>query len=1057
MTRLSSLSLPDSEDVASILRDTSSELSEEDVVVGVSAASAATATPLAVALPVLAKGIGQEKGVELLARTDQRISEKVDELDEEQRSHRCLASVLRGVSTLLPQGEQYSDPSLRTAEGKPENLASLFQTYQNEEEMEEVERAIERVLAGDVDEEALGDEHDDFVDHLRDAFGVETRDEALAMFLDFRELIQAREVHETLEAVHDIRIDVEEVEAKIDDTRDELAEKLDAILEAEVKTEGFERLSPHYFDGYEERADPVVGWRAGFRLDDVRAGYALDREKEIDGERQLVAPHLIESLLGCEDRVVLGLPGSGKSTILKSVACRWYEQQHGTVFYRRSRAKKQFDEVGPIENAIDDAEGHVLVVVEDAARSDADAVFGLREKYEDDSSVSFLLDSRMSEWQKDDYGIADARRGESKGNIKPFYAPQFDPENPKECERAVRHFERTTGVDVDKTPEQLYREIETNLGAGEMYLLGYRLSAHITGMSEEDGEDWTGLETDIRSVYNDLLGKGGEEDRLAFRVGLLFAVLTAAEVEVYREYIGALAESEKEYGRVLDILDGAQGRLHYGRDDTGAYRTNHPLWAMLFLEEGLNRGDEHEEMVVLEFEKAVNALFRFLGDGERREEVNSWMRTEFSSMESPDDQEKFLGDRVALSTFGVGFERPVLAPLFGTTEQSGIELPDECLPSTELSCVNARGVMFMKRGSSASGATRQETTDMYAEFQRQETGEARSHQTGTQSDLKRAEEEFEHKRDLAESKTELSEEDSEKHVSGSLMNLGNVAQNRGNLDTAEKRHKQAKERFDEIGDERSATKCLMNLGRVAQSRGNLDTAEERLEQAKKRFDEIGDEHSATMCLMNLGMVAQSRGNLDTAEERFKQAKERFDEIGDEHSATMCLMNLGMVAQSRGNLDTAGKRLKHAKERFEGMEDTGGVANSTANLGRINLHRGRPAEAESYYTEARELFEGMGDRHMTAMTTDYLGEAAQRRGDYELACERFEEALEMFLRLGIPRDALPCLRSLRETYDEMDDQGRIVEGLNRLVEVAERNGQDELASRLRNDLADLRES
>lgn len=235
MGRLSAVSLPDPGDVVSLLRSTSPEASTLGAG-GAAAAAAATGTaPLAVVVPVLWQALAQEKSTELLARSDRVLAEKLEELDDDRRSQQCLAKVLGGISTLLPDSSQYSSPALRTAEGEPDKLASLFQAYQDDPEYRrDVEQTISRVLAGEVTAEELGDDHDDFVDYLRDAFEVETRDEALGMFLDFRELVQAREVHETIETVHGIELDLETLQ----ETRSTLETKLDAILAADVRSEG---------------------------------------------------------------------------------------------------------------------------------------------------------------------------------------------------------------------------------------------------------------------------------------------------------------------------------------------------------------------------------------------------------------------------------------------------------------------------------------------------------------------------------------------------------------------------------------------------------------------------------------------------------------------------------------------------------------------------------------------------------------------------------------------------------------------------------------------------
>jgi tetratricopeptide (TPR) repeat protein len=509
-----------------------------------------------------------------------------------------------------------------------------------------------------------------------------------------------------------------------------------------------------------------------------------------------------------------------------------------------------------------------------------------------------------------------------------------------------------------------------------MYLLGYRLSHYAVSPTDGGDDRPTGLRSHVRDVYNELAPAEPGGDDLPLQVGLLVALLTAADENTYREYVYALAENESDYHQIVAILDDQQGRIIYGVDAaTQTYRVNHPLWGMLFLEEALER---NEELTITRFESAVNAVFRLFDDTAHRERVSSWTSQETPLLQESESSISETADTFALSVFQVGVERPTLAALVGTSDNSGLELPDACTVEIELYCINRRGRMFKKRGGPGEGTMEAGgVSDPYGDFSK--TGDrGSSAKRSGRSDLERAATEYRRRLEFAEQAEEVSSEELREHEAGSLLNLGGVAQQRGNLETAEDRLRRARSQFDSIGDDHSATICLANLGVVAGNRGNYETAEDRLRRAGSQFDSIGDDHSATKCLLNLGTVARKRDNLETAEDRYGRARSLFDSIGDDNGVASCTANLGKIAQRRGDLRQACERFETALEMFLQL-----------NLRHVPSHR-----------SLEEVYEAL------------VGDDP----------ERVEEGLERLLAIAEQTESPDFTRRLRQTRHEMGLDG-----------------------------------
>ena len=160
--------------------------------------------------------------------------------------------------------------------------------------------------------------------------------------------------------------------------------------------QGFVQLT----EGYVARREPASlldAWRRGPTLADVRAGRAVPRNPPDDGtDAGTMTAAVLTRLRAGVDCAVLGPPGSGKSTVCKRVACEWFDAGRGPVLYRESGSGATFDDPAALARESARAEGHLLVVVEDAVQPDAQAVFDLLDRVGDAEDVTLLVDGEFS-------------------------------------------------------------------------------------------------------------------------------------------------------------------------------------------------------------------------------------------------------------------------------------------------------------------------------------------------------------------------------------------------------------------------------------------------------------------------------------------------------------------------------------------------------------------------------------------------------------------------------------------------------------------------------------
>lgn len=458
--------------------------------------------------------------------------------------------------------------------------------------------------------------------------------------------------------------------------------------------EGFVRLTPSYF-AQRAPAEPLTGWRTGFDLVDIHAGYAIDREREHDGTCHNLTTDLTTRLTENTNLAVLGPPGSGKSTVCKSVACRWYEQGLGPVFYRESGHGTSFTSPAVLENHLRATDGHVLVVVEDAVRAEANAVFRLMKAFRGSETVTFLLDAREGEWS--DSGAFPIDAGLDAYRTETIETVSMPPLDDTEAKRFVQQFEQTTDNELDDTTEQLLRESWTDdpnvQGQDEsrpaaVLLLLHRLSMYVDPLIGDTTNISTRLIEDIQRAYETFQQAGD----LVLNVAVLVNLLNAAGLSVS----SALADKEKprEIESVRAALSVLEGRVIFEREDESdvvLYRTIHEEWSALFLDHLLEVDTEYAASIRVG--QCVTALLSLADEPERRNRIIAAFRHTAPAIKRIADAPGEWADMTIKRLFYLGQIRPGLAPLFGTTGDSSIDLPDACSQTVTVKCTLWRALM----------------------------------------------------------------------------------------------------------------------------------------------------------------------------------------------------------------------------------------------------------------------------------------------------------------------------------------------------------------------------
>jgi len=152
-------------------------------------------------------------------------------------------------------------------------------------------------------------------------------------------------------------------------------------------------------------------------------------------------------------------------------------------------------------------------------------------------------------------------------------------------------------------------------------------------------------------------------------------------------------------------------------------------------------------------------------------------------------------------------------------------------------------------------------------------------------------------------------------------------------------------------------------GLIAQQRGDLDEAERRYKEALAAYRALGEESDEAIELNDLGNVARQREDYKKAERYFRQALALAEKLEDEEGQAVRAGNLGLLALDQGRPDEARawfeRELTLARE--VGRRDL--VASAQYGLARVLEEEGRYAEALPLAEEALRIREQLRHRDL----------------------------------------------------------------------------------------------
>ncbi|MEO6525228.1 MAG: tetratricopeptide repeat protein [Gemmatimonadaceae bacterium] len=146
-----------------------------------------------------------------------------------------------------------------------------------------------------------------------------------------------------------------------------------------------------------------------------------------------------------------------------------------------------------------------------------------------------------------------------------------------------------------------------------------------------------------------------------------------------------------------------------------------------------------------------------------------------------------------------------------------------------------------------------------------------------------------------------------------LQNLGSLAAEEHDYETAERLFTDSRETYRLTNDARGEACSLLNIGLMQAERGDPAQARETLEQAVMQSRHSGDLELHASALLNLGIALGALGDLAEAEERVTTAYGQFTIADIPMLRVRCLLQLAKFARRRGEPAAAQVCLQHARK------------------------------------------------------------------------------------------------------------------------------------------------
>lgn len=762
----------------------------------------------------------------------------------------------------------------------------------------------------------------------------------------------------------------------------------------DLREEGFELLSETDFES--DGLPPDTALRVGLSFAEIDDGLAIDRTIEsAGGEERSLTSTLVDQLREGTDTVLVGPPGSGKSTACKMVAREWYARDCGPVVYRETDHGRSFKSVAALEDYLQRSEEHTLVIVEDALRLESRQILSVVETFRDDDDVTFLLDSRQREWDDPTEPLKDARLNSvRRQGLTQVSMPELtENEAQSFVDTAAQATDETMDLDGGTVVQRIHDTSRTDDEGtpGEMFLAQQLLLTRLDSMAPYETSATTTFEEDVLYWYDKFVTSASD---CLGDLALLVNIFNAAGLPIAPELLRSLSiqHDPEAVSRSLEKLEGALLFESTNKELGREYRTNSELWSVHFLEQFVRSARDP----ATRFERCIQPVLSLVDEPEHRDHISRKFEHNTPYLSQIEYHPATWSKEFVTRLFQIGLTYYRLAPMFGFSSATELELPTECSDVMAARISSWRGRMYEVHGMHDEALAEYEMLerrlDSMTELSSNEIKRLRCDclvgKVSILSDQGKLDEATEFAEDAIRVVEQGGVDDREPLA---RLDYAHIAYKRADFDEALDRYETCIEAAERVGDKKTRGRALTASGAIFSERGKYDRAIQRYERALDISREINDRRNEANTLGNMGVLARDRNELERALDRFKEKLRLAREVGERHTEANALWNIASVESERGNLEAAVDHARKALELSREVDVRRVVAESLHLLGEVERQRGNLGKSRQYAEDSLDAFEESGYKYGIAAAYRNLARIELEAEQYQPARKHVEGA------------------------------------------------------------------